>query len=367
MSDFDRKIRSLVVELIESSPQPRPASTIGSSRPRGPLTLRAGLARMALVAVLVLAGGVAGAFIGRDLLPPEEVPAAGPSTSTTSTINTVPPTSTSTSSTTTTTVPSTTTTSLLAGNWAELPVVTSGIFNMTLGWWDGSTWVNAEEGMALPVVGGEDYQIALLGTEGRTTTGSARVAGCDILFPSDFPGIQLADPELLSHPLQEGEQSAISGVAISAGWELTPHYVGDGEAHPDLETMAIDLLAERGFETDSVEIVQTVDANLDGGEFIETIVVVEETELSFDQSSAGYSLVFLVGSDSEPMVIDQSVILPGESGSPRSYRVGAVADLNGDGLMEVVLDGVAWESSWLGVYEMTDDGFVRRMGAGCGV
>ena len=237
---------------------------------------------------------------------------------------------------------------------------------MTLGWWDGATWVDAEEGMALPVDGGEDYQVALLGTEGRTTTGSAPVAGCDIIFPSDFPGIELADPELLSHPLEEGEQSAISGVAISAGWNLTPHYIGAGEAHPDLEAMAIDLLAEQGFVTDSVEIVQTVDANLDGGEFIETIVVVEETELG-NEGSDGYSLVFLVGSDSEPMVIDQSVIPPGETGNPRSFRVGAVADLNGDGLMEVVLHGGAWESSWVAVYEKTDDGFVRRISAGCGI
>jgi hypothetical protein len=320
---------------------------------------------MALVAVLVLAVGVAGAFIGRDLLPPEDAPAVGPSTSTTTTTSTLSTTTTN-SSTTTTTVPSTTTTSLLPGNWAELPVITSGVWNMTLGWWDGSTWVNAEEGMALPVVGGEDYQIALLGTEGRTTTGSARVAGCDIAFPYDFPGIELADPELLSHPLEEGEQSAISGVAISAGWDLTPHYVGDGEAHPDLESMAIDLLAELGYETDSVEIVQTVDANLDGGEFIETIVVVEETELA-NSGSDVYSLVFLVGSDSEPMVIEESVIPPGETGYPASLRVGAVADLNGDGLMEIVLDGVVWEGSGVSVFEKTDDGFVRRLGAGCGV
>jgi hypothetical protein len=235
---------------------------------------------------------------------------------------------------------------------------------MTLGWWDGSAWVSAEEGMALPVVGGEDYQVALLGTEGHTTTGSARVAGCDILFPSDFPGIELADPELLAPPREEG--SAIHGVAISAGWDLTPHHVGAGEAHPDLETMAIDLLAEQGFETDSVEIVQTVDANLDGGEFIETIVVVEETELG-NEGSDVYSLVFLVGSDSEPMVIEASVIPPGETGFPASLRVGAVADLNGDGLMEVVLDGVAWENWWVAVHEKTDDGFVERIGAGCGI
>ncbi len=299
---------------------------------------------------------------------PEQVgtTATLPAITSTSTASTLATTSTSIPSTTTTTVPPTTTTSLRAGNWAALPVVTSKISNMTLGWWDGSAWVDAQEGMDLPVVGGEDYQVALLGTEGRTTTGSARVPGCDILFPSEFPGIELGDPGLLSHPLVEGEQSAIEGVAISAGWDLTPHHVGAGEAHPDLETMAVDLLVERGFETDSAEIVQTVDANLDGGEFIETIVVVEETELG-NEGSDVYSLVFLVGSASETMVIDASVIPYGETGFPASLRVGAVADLNGDGVMEVVLAGIAWENRWVTVYEKTDDAFVRRIGAGCGV
>lgn len=74
---LDREIRSLVVELVESSPQPRPAATVlpGASRGRGAVTLRSGLGRMAVVAGLVLLAGVGGALIGRNLLPPPEVSA----------------------------------------------------------------------------------------------------------------------------------------------------------------------------------------------------------------------------------------------------------------------------------------------------
>jgi hypothetical protein len=285
---------------------------------------------------------------------------------TTTTASTLPPTTTSTTSTTTTTVPPTTTTTLLEGNWAEHPVITSAIMNMTLGWWDGSTWVQAEEGMSLPISGGEDYQVALLGAEPAITTGGDQVAGCDILFPSDFPGIELAERDLLSHPLQPGEQSALDGVAISAGWELTPHHVATGEAHPDLEAVGIELLADRGFQTASTQIVQTVDANLDGGEFIESIVVIEETELG-NEGSDVYSLMFVMTATGDPVVIEESVIPADQTGFPASFRVGAVADLNGDGVMEVVLDGLAWENSWVTVYELVDDGFVERIGAGCGV
>lgn len=238
---------------------------------------------------------------------------------------------------------------------------------MTLGWWDGSTWVQAEEGMSLPVDGGEDYQIALIGVDGRVTTGGPQVAVCDILPPSNFPGIQLTEPELLSHPLEPGEESAISGVAVSAPWDLTPHHVDRGEAHPDLESLAVDLLRDQGFETQSAPQVQTVDADLDGDGAIETIVVVEDTELA-NEASGVFSLVFVVGPGrGAPAIVEESVIPPGETGFPASFRVGAVADLNGDRVMEVVLDGVAWENSWVTVYEMTDEGFVDRISAGCGV
>jgi hypothetical protein len=43
---------------------------------------------------------------------------------------------------------------------------------------------------------------------------------------------------------------------------------------------------------------------------------------------------------------------PDESGFPGSFRIGAVADLNGDGVMEVVLDGVGWENRWFSVFEV---------------
>jgi hypothetical protein len=35
--------------------------------------------------------------------------------------------------------------------------------------------------------------------------------------------------------------------------------------------------------------------------------------------------------------------------------------------MEIVLDGLAWETQWVSVHELTDNGFVEQLGAGCGV
>lgn len=71
MSDHvDREIRTAVVELVESSPPPHPAHRVLSpARSRSPLIFRSGLVRMGVVAVAVLVVGLAGAWIGRNLVP----------------------------------------------------------------------------------------------------------------------------------------------------------------------------------------------------------------------------------------------------------------------------------------------------------
>lgn len=274
---------------------------------------------------------------------------------------------------TTTTIPATPTTTLaptttlLEGNWATVPVVTSSTANMTLGWWDGSAWVDLGEGDNIPVDGGEDYQVVLEGARG-VVQGSEQVQGCDVLFPSDFPGIQLSDPEALSRHIEhDAGRGAVFGVAISAGWELRPRPVTDGESHPDLEAMAIDLLEERGYATDTVDIVQAIDADLDGDGAAETFLVAEETELANEMSDV-YSILFVVSPSWDvPEVIAHSVIPADDSGFPASFRVSAIADLSGDGLMEIVVDGLAWENVWVSVHELTESGFEARIGAGCGV
>lgn len=71
MSDHvEREIRSAVIELVEAGPPPHPAHRVLSSAgSRSPLTLRSGLVRMGVVAAAVLMIGLAGAWIGRNLVP----------------------------------------------------------------------------------------------------------------------------------------------------------------------------------------------------------------------------------------------------------------------------------------------------------
>jgi hypothetical protein len=52
-----------------------------------------------------------------------------------------------------------------------------------------------------------------------------------------------------------------------------------------------------------------------------------------------------------------------------SFSVGAVADLNGDGRMEVVLSTAYYEGVGVDVWEYVDDdlGLTPQISAGCGV
>ena len=126
---------------------------------------------------------------------------------------TAPRATTTTVATTTTTTEATTTTSetLLEGNWAPAPLVTTGFG--ALGWWDGSGWLDAASESELPVEGDEDYQVTVLDELNRTTAGPQTTV-CELL---ELIGVELADPDLL------GSYPGPYGVAISAPWTLQPH------------------------------------------------------------------------------------------------------------------------------------------------
>lgn len=296
------------------------------------------------------------------------VPPSGPGESTTTaapSLATAAPTTTSTAAPTTT---------LLEGRWAEVPLVI-GWAGSALGWWDGSRWVGVDAATVLPIEGGEDYQVALRGLDIVKIEGEGQGAVCDISDEFSLPAVELSDPDMLTLYLESDPalRGVINGVAISAPWDIAPRPVAPAEWSADLEAHAIGLLAERGFVTDAVVVKDVLDADFDGDGEPETVAVVEDTRVDFGADaesieSGVYSLVFVVvPADDAVYVIEESVVPPGEWGYPASFAIPAVVDLNGDGVLELVLDAGAWEAGWQSVYEFTDTGFIERLTSGCGV
>jgi hypothetical protein len=261
---------------------------------------------------------------------------------------------------TTTTLPVTTTTAGVEGNWSGTPLVVTGFG--ALGWWDGSGWVQVESGTALPVAGGEDYQVAFVGLA-ATISGGAPTTLCE---PLDNPGVELENELVL------GDWPGPLGVAVSAPWILVPHLVEEIEDDGTYSAFAAELLAERGLDVPEPAIKQLLQVDLEGDGVNEVLVVAEDVSAGLFAEDGDYSIAFMrrtVQGDVQTVILGDSVVVTADSPVVNSYSVGAVADLNGDGRMEVVLSTAYYEGIGVDVWEYVDDdlGLVRQISAGCGV
>ena len=282
------------------------------------------------------------------------LPDAGPTTTTGGdTTTSLPP--------TTTTIPaSTTTTAAVEGNWSDTPLVVTGFG--ALGWWDGSNWVQVDSGTALPVAGGEDYQVAFVGLE-ATIGGGAPTTLCE---PLDNPGVELENELVL------GDWPGPLGVAVSASWILVPHLVEEIEDDGTYAAFASELLAERGLDVPEPPIKQLLQVDLEGDGVNEVLVVAEDVSAGLFAEDGDYSIAFMrrtVQGDVRTAILGESVVVTADSPVVNSFSVGAVADLNGDGRMEVVLSTAYYEGVGVDVFEYVDDdlGLIPQISAGCGV
>lgn len=263
---------------------------------------------------------------------------------------------------TTTTEPATTTTGpvLLPGDWADEPLIVSAFG--ALGWWDGSSWTQVESTTALPVEGGEDYQVARLGIEATTTAGPET----PVCEPVGSPGVELAQPELL------GEWPGPYGVAISAPWELVPHVVEEIDDDGTYAAFASELLAGRGLVVPEPQIKQLIRADLEGDGVNEVIVVAEEIQGSYHPPANGdYSIAFMrkvVDGEAQTAILGESIITDADTEINLGFAIGAVADLSGDGKMEIVVSSAYYEGLSVEVWEYFNDdfGMIPAVAAGCG-
>lgn len=294
--------------------------------------------------------------------------AATTSTSTTieTTTTATEVTTTSSTSTTTTAMTSTTTTAAVAtttggleGNWAQAPLITTEFG--ALGWWDGSHWVDAETEGALPVAGGEDYQATRLGAVTRTTAGPQTL----VCSPLDLVGVELADEGLL------GAYPGPYGVAISAPWVLQPHLFEEIDDDGSYAGHAAELLAERGLDVEEPVIKQVIRTDLEGDGVTEVLVVAEEVTPGLILEVGDYSIAFMhkvVDGEVQTAVLADTVVLDPAERFGGAHTIGGVADLNGDGKMEIISNSAYFEAMDVTIWEYIDDdiGPFPVLQIGCG-
>ena len=309
--------------------------------------------RLSLALVLVMMGACGGEVAGTTTIPP---------TVTTLPTTTAMATATTTASTTTTVA--TTSTEVegpwVEGNWVEEPLIIASFG--ALGWWDGEAWFQVETDTELPVSGGEDYQLALFGDGGLITGGDWAVSPDPV--PCPYPSVEVPDPDRFVNA------SFGRGVAISAPWNLTPHFFQDEGDDGTYSALARPALESVGLTVDDPVIRQVVRLDIQGDGVEEVIVVADDHPLG--GGPGDYTVVFLrevVNDDVVTTVLESWITNPEHDEYGAWNIVSAVADLNGDSRMEVVISGGAYESWGVGVWEHLGEGLgmERRLVIGCGV
>lgn len=235
------------------------------------------------------------------------------------------------------------------------------------GWWDGSRWVRADGTAPIPVEGGESYKLIGLTSGVEQATGSEVMEGCEPVPGSskiEIDGLQGS----FTDPLEE-TRIAVSGVA-----DPLPREAAQLPPSAVYVEAARSLLAERGMQVETPNVLQLVRVDLDGDGRNEVVVVAERIadQQSLIARPGDYSIVFVRS------VVDEQVVTsvladtlaedePGVAPFVQSHRVSAAADLNGDGRMELAVAGKYYEGAGVVFYEFGSDGRMKEiLASGCG-
>jgi len=296
------------------------------------------------------------------------------STSTTSTTTTAPPPPEST--TTTTAPPETTTTALPAGPAdALVPLLIGGSSDggwLFLGAWQQDRWQEATDPSGNPIrpgiEAGTAFVVSNLSGETPVTLGENTEACFDgrvgpaidvELAPPDPPGFGYSAVALFQKP-----------------WPLKPRPVAVTSTAPE----AYRALGEAAFEDEPVDatqgaVEQLVVTDLDGDGDDEALVSFEFVQPSAAPGVPG-DLAALLVIDATTREADTVLlsVVPDDAGDGddgsfeliERYRILDVADLNGDGRMEVLVHAWYYEGAAVIVYTYDDGELTEVLAAGCG-
>lgn len=169
-----------------------------------------------------------------------------------------------------------------------------------------------------------------------------------------------------------------SGVAIgeTAAWKAVPRNfktIDLGDA--TYKKAVADVLRSKGITNPKIKLTQAFRVDLEGDGQEE--VLIEATSYSgIMQPSAkkgDYSLVLLrkiVGGKVQNTVVSGDFVTKNiKFGAPSKFQLSALADLNGDGKIEIVIYGSYYEGLWVETYEMKGNKptRVKAFDVGCGV
>jgi hypothetical protein len=166
------------------------------------------------------------------------------------------------------------------------------------------------------------------------------------------------------------------GIGSNAKWRLmprTPKAISPDNAV--YKTVVANFLKSKRIRNPRVTIKQAMSVDLDGDGTNEVLIAAtfyKTTEVP--RTAIGdYSFVLMRTTRgrvvTNHLLAGEFYLKAEEFSAPNTYEISAIADLNGDGRMEVILNSFYYEGNSAFVYEMKNARpvEVKELGAGCGV
>jgi hypothetical protein len=232
------------------------------------------------------------------------------------------------------------------------------------GWWDGDdrTWVDADPVTpGIPLAQGTQLQVASLDGQQPSVVAGNPVRDCEPL------GTWTAS-------LEPVIDSAADTVAVEATWPLLPRPVTVlSPTIPEYERAVVDHLGRRGLSDVPVAVDQVIRADLDGDGLDEVVVAAHHPDAvnGVGAPAGSFSVVLLRrvvdgGVDTIALFKDLHPVADTDLPTMLFGTVSAIADLNGDDVMEIAIRWRSFEGSGIDVYETATDAPNRVLTTSCG-
>jgi hypothetical protein len=182
----------------------------------------------------------------------------------------------------------------------------------------------------------------------------------------------------IAYPLDLGESERWYGyraVGVLGDWDVQPRaFSAVGLDAPDYQRAGEELVAADGVDPNGGDVTQVVRADLDGDGLEEVLYTFERQTDTIGTGAQGDFSYAIARLPSATGAVHQQVlfrhVVPDRAEVPfpdtARARLAAVADLNGDGVMEVAVATVYWEGAGITVFEMHGGSLEAVIESGCG-
>lgn len=219
------------------------------------------------------------------------------------------------------------------------------------------TWI-APEKVFPTLKAGEQFNLFSLGVSGQTTIA---------------PEITKDPPPCDDYYGYSTLAEIKGGIATNAGWNATPREPKEISA-TDLTYLKIvgDILRGKKFVNPKIKIDKAyrIDLEGDGSEEVVLAATNYASDISPYPSPGDYSFLLLrkIVNGKAQNILLESEFYPRKSQRVSGrYAISAIADLNGDGKMEIIMHGGYYEGSWAAVYEVSGAKTKDVLNCSCGV